>query len=395
MQARASSASRRGFSTLELLVVAGILVLLLGIAASAVSGVIYSSQRSLAENQLRVAMGAARDAAIRSNDADAAAVFYFREGRTIVIPCAKVGVLFEDTPRLFDNAASGGNQDGDREIFAPIDGANPIVMPRGWTVRGFARPGSISDPSAAPVPIDNGWYDWVDVASAGSGFAAEGMWVFPETDFLPRDARGIDDMTGKEGWRRQTFMIRFAAQTGEALLNDSRLVLVVDPADADFRFTAMPWTSPGFDLQQYASLETGVRRLLAQGSGLTLLEQRSLFGDESTDTILARPVVEFALTDERRLANAIGAAGLNRDTQSLYRVQTGTPGDAPPMDESLLTGPNFPSGFPQGDAMRLIRDYIGQVAGTSSGQLDPGTIFEARVFTMSRYLGQMQEVIAR
>jgi type II secretory pathway pseudopilin PulG len=383
-------ARRRGFSTLEVLVVAGVLVLLLAVAARAVSGVVYSSQRSLAENQLRAALAAARDAAIASRESDVAAVFFFRDGRIQVQPCIGVGKI-NDIPMTWEGAQSPDAPARDIEVFVPVDGARALQMPRGWTVRGYAPAGSLhreGPPGSTPTPNENGWYDWIDPAdqAAGGTLLDRGVWVFPETDFLPTDAQGVADTAGDEGWRRQTFMIRFAAQSGEAMLGDTRLVLVVDPLDADYRFTD-PFQSD--DVLQGESIGQRVRKIL-QDPILTPAVKRELLGDRSSDTVLSRAIAEFALTDERRLANAIGARSLNRDTQSLYRVvpegANGT--DSVPMDGAILSGS-------VANAMRQISDYIGRRAGQGAGELDEGTVFEAKVFTMSRYLGQVQEIVDR
>lgn len=391
----AARRGRRGFSTLELLVVAGVLVLLLALAARAVSGVVYSSQRSLAENQLRAALAATRDAAIASQEQDVAAVFFFRDGRTQVLPCVGVGTI-KDLAVGFDGVDLPDALEKDVEVFVPVDGARSVQMPRGWTVRGYAPAGSLNlegPPGATPTPNNNGWYDWIGPADQASGGALlnRGLWVFPETDFLPADAGGVADTAGDEGWRRQTFMIRFAAQTGEAKIGDTCLVLVVDPQEGEYRTQNALFQQ--YDVLQGESIGQRVRRIL-QDTLLDPDEKRELLGDRSTDTILARSIAEFALTDERRLANAIGARSLNRDTQSLYRnpVRDAQDEDSVPMDRGVLTGLGNPE---EAAAMRLIADYIGRQAGQGAGELDEGTVFEAKVFSMSRYLGQMQQIVDR
>ena len=62
----------RGFTITELLVVIVIFVLIIGIAIPAFKSMIESSERALAENQLRVGLGSARNAAIQNASADAA-----------------------------------------------------------------------------------------------------------------------------------------------------------------------------------------------------------------------------------------------------------------------------------------------------------------------------------
>ena len=89
------------FTLVELLVVIAIFVLLLAIAVPAFSSMLYSSEQSLADNHLRMGLGAARDAAIRSpQGTDAAAVFFYdpATGRTMILPCIAAGVLKDVNP---------------------------------------------------------------------------------------------------------------------------------------------------------------------------------------------------------------------------------------------------------------------------------------------------------
>ena len=395
---------RRGFTVLELLVVAGILVLLLGIAVAVISNVAYSSERSLAENQLRVGMTAARDAAIRSKHGDAAAVFYFRGGRALIQPCVSVGKLVPPDPlnpdyaewrtRVWDNALSIDTPP-QYEVFVPVPEIEPIVMPRNWTIRGFAPAGSLHEDEDGHR---NGWYEWI--AQADAQLAKLGLWVFPETNFIPSDDEGLLAIPGMEeqGWRRQTFSVRFEAQTGEVIFGDTKPFLVLDAQEAPYRFdAASPFAV--FDVEQQEDTAMAVNRLLS-GSGKQRLAAlfpslgadvaiQTLFGSRSTDMILTRPVYSISLTDERRLASAIGLRGLNRDTSSMYRrIDPAAPSTQLPIDDGLATFTG--TGTVESEMMTRVSQYITSRPDTWGEQIS----LEARVYTMSRYAGQLQEVNA-
>ncbi|MFN0132137.1 MAG: type II secretion system protein, partial [Phycisphaerales bacterium] len=160
--------ARRAFTLVELLVVIAIFVLLLAIAVPAFSNMLYSSEQSLADNALRSALTAARDAAARNGpEQDAAAVFTFEpDGRLSVLTCVRAGVI-EDVPPL------GARATVTREVFVPLAGFLPIQMPRGWMVRGYAPPNS----------VDDGWYEDTYL-NTGPLVVRSGNWVFPETGFF-------------------------------------------------------------------------------------------------------------------------------------------------------------------------------------------------------------------
>lgn len=397
---RSTTSGRRGFSVLELLVVAAVLVLLLGIAVTVISSVTYSSERSLAENQLRVGMTAARDAAIRSRGGDAAAVFYFREGRTVIQPCVRVGELPPDPnegiARVWDDNLSA-DPPLPYEVFVPVPEVEPIVMPRNWTVRGFAPAGSLH----TDLPDRrHGWYEWIDESDTTNQLAQTGLWVFPETDFLPRDDQGLIDAPEMQhqGWRRQSFCVRFKAQTGEVIFGDTKPFLVLDAQEAPYRYdNSTPFYA--FDVEQQEDTSMAVTRALATGGKqrLSLLLSplgpdeaiQTLLGNRSTDMILVRPIHTVSLTDERRLASAIGLRGLNRDTASMYRrIELNGPAQQFPLDDSLATFSPGPGGSLEAEMMTRIARYITSAPDTWGETVS----LEARVYTMSRYAGQLQSV---
>ncbi|MFA6046424.1 MAG: type II secretion system protein, partial [Phycisphaerales bacterium] len=120
----------RAFSMIELLVVITILGLLIGFGVPAISNILQDSEQSLAENQLRNGLLACRDAAIRADKADAAAVFFFRpDGRTVVVACQYVGKI-QDVHN--DKGTLNGADDGRevRDVFVPLADIAPITLPK-------------------------------------------------------------------------------------------------------------------------------------------------------------------------------------------------------------------------------------------------------------------------
>ncbi|MFO0832824.1 MAG: prepilin-type N-terminal cleavage/methylation domain-containing protein [Phycisphaerales bacterium] len=382
----------RAFSLIEMMAVLAILAILLAIGVPAIKSMIYSSERSLAENQLRVALTAARDAAVRSGGGDGAAVFYYRDGRTEIIPCVSVG-------RFTDNVLQAGTNNGgvaEREVFVPVEGIEPVRMPRGWNVRGYASPGAIATGTQA-TSNDNGWYDCV--SSMPLAIADRGHWVFPETDFF--DHAGLDvggSVQGEdEGWKRSTFMIRFEAGTGNAAVTAREPAVVLDPlpvlSGEGFRSNspynndaALQGAGGSNDPTQAPSLESYVKQVLGRPvlrGGGAMSHLAKLIGDSSPDTVLAMPLTEVALYDEARMASAIGATRLNATTGCLYDNTT-----TPAIDVSQrLWGVG---GMTVDDVQKRVDAYITRNA---TGDLPDSTVpLEARVFTVQRYMGQMQEV---
>lgn len=382
-----SVARRRGYTIVELLVVAGLLLLLLGVAAGALGSLLRSSERSLAENQLRVGLAAARDLAVRSEAGDAAAVFILENGRCRIVPAVSVGTLVNDEVLGVDGQVQQSQATGlplrvDREVFIPVALAEPISLPLRWTVRGFAEPGQLHT-TAAP----NGWYEWVNDVQATA--AESGNWVLPETNVL-------DIETAEEGWRRQTFIVRYEAKTGNLVTNSNATVLVVDVAPTDeFRGTA-PYNTAATRLDELDDdLAPSVRRLLATPalhplntrlSATTSLHR--LLGDRSNDTILARPVQTIALALETSLASGISARGLNRTTNSLLVRPEDIGADPSPVDVGLV-----PNVADAAEVQTRVNAWIApDLTATATAPTGVNEPYEARIFTFSRYLGSMQEV---
>ena len=139
--------ARIAFTLTELLVVISLIVLLLAIAVPAFSSMLYNNDRSLAENQFKIAMATARDQAIRSEGGDTAAVFLYQPGGKLrIVTCVSVAVLEDEPDSAIINIPQlppivpGPHK---REIFVPISIVNPIDLPRGWTIRAYVPPQAI------------------------------------------------------------------------------------------------------------------------------------------------------------------------------------------------------------------------------------------------------------
>ncbi len=361
--------SRRAYTLAELLVVISIFVLVLAIAVPSFSSLLYSTERSQAENQIGVALGAARSAASSSEGlGDSAAVFFYDPGtgRTRIGIFIQVGQMQDVDPNDTTRTIA-------RDVFVPLPAFQAIQMPRYWMVRGYAPPGSIDAGTANAM---NGWYEQI----AGRAYdKTTGNWVFPETGFYDEDKSG-------SGASRQTFMVRFDAGTGALSTSKRQPALVVDVSPSRVFRTGSPYGVQAFRLDTPEDLAGQVRRLLASRTdfGTTLkgqqLTRQKLLGDESTDTVLARPVAELAFYDERRLASAVGARGLNAVTGCLY-------GD-PANPRSIPIKPTIDTSLVKTNDVELSRTINEWLQGTGNSTV----LSDAKIFTIDRYLGQAREV---
>jgi prepilin-type N-terminal cleavage/methylation domain-containing protein len=377
----ARSASRpRAFTITELLVVISIIVLLIAIAVPAFSNLMSSSERSLAENQLKAGLAAARDAAIQSGYGDGAAVFvYIPNGRLAIIPCVVVGQIEDiDDPT---QAASATNLTRIRDVLVPVANSEPMQLPRGWVVSAYAPPLSVYD----GVQQTERWYESY---SGGTAQAGQPGWITPETGFF-------DGTAAPSGTTRQSFIVRFKVGTGALDTGNRSTALVFDPVqETGFRksqpysdFRADQLRLPGTPPQIAPNAATWVQRVLGDRTDLTQQKRAQLLGDASLDTILVRPVTEIALYEEAKLAASIGAGSLNRATGSIYgdpSAPNAMP-TAPSLDTSLFSG--TPSAA---DVATRISQWIeGRYSPTGAAPFTPS---DARIFTLQRYLGQVQEV---
>lgn len=353
-----------GFTLVELILVIVIILILAAIAIPAYSSLTYSSNQSGSSNAVQAALQSARDAAVRAGSGrDAAAVFLIGDDGRVRIVVAQV------EGNILDRSAGSDVQ---RDILVPAPGVEVFVLPRNWVVRGYARSSALSSPSGS-LPDNVGWFE-----DTYAGVDRDrGQWVFPETAFY-------DDSAGDNGDKRQSFMVRFEGGTGRYLSSATSKALYLDPAPTlSFRDPgSAPWSTYRVDREE--DLGRFVRRvMMLPNSTLSLADKRRLLGDEATDTVLVGPVAQLAVYNEKRLANAIGADGLNRATDTLYKPVGGS-----------VTGPEYDNGIFGSVPAAEINLRIGlwmRASDQAAGALPAQDTSDARIFLVSRYLGQPVE----
>jgi prepilin-type N-terminal cleavage/methylation domain-containing protein len=364
MASKPARHGRGAFTLVELLVVISIFVLLLAIAVPAFSSMMRSSAESLAENSLKIGLAIARDAAARNPAGrDTAAVFFYdpETKHTSILACESVGMLIDQTavqppPPITGNAIT-------REVFVPVTGYEPVQLPRGWNVRGYAPPSTID-------------LDWYEDTYQTAGLDNQPNWLFPETDFLDVD-------NGSDGQHRQTFMVRFEGGTGLVKMSDLSPVLVYSLVNGGQFRSGLPWSAHRGD--QADDAERFVRSILAaplggglgSGASITLPDRRKLVGNESSDTVLAKPVGQIAVYDEKQMLAALKVRA-DPDTQTIY------------LDSDQMTMPK--PAFVSGVTNQTIDDLNAWIEGhllDGSGDEVPS---DCRIFGVQRYLGTLQEL---
>ncbi|MBX3363810.1 MAG: hypothetical protein KF866_03510 [Phycisphaeraceae bacterium] len=342
---------RRAYTLVELLAVTFIIVLLVSAAVPAFNAISKSSSATQADTFLRLGLASARNAAIASAgpmraagavDAvgfssiagagvlpelegdTAAAVFYDRGGRVQIRMYREVGWL-----RGVDGVA--------RPVFAPDPTADVFTLPRYFQVSGLAVPRMVDADTDGGAPYT--WY-------ADTRYdPAEANWVFPETDFYDRTV-------GDDGRKRQTFIVRFNAVTGELSTDDRQVLLWAPSPEISFRASGI-WRERNFRPDRNPDQRKVVRNILLglrEGPVANFGPDRErLIGDISTDTVLARPVRQLALYDVRQLAPAVrrqgappGFQGVDRGTGCLYRSPTGNNPPEPLYDVAVQANRAMP-----------------------------------------------------
>ncbi len=356
------SVRRRAFTLVELILVIIIILILAAIAIPAYASLTYSSNQTGAANAVQAALQSAREAAVRAGSGrDAAAVFLLGEdGRTRI-------VVAQVEANILDSAGSAEVQ---RDILVPAQGVEVVVLPRNWSVRGYAKPTALSTAGGAR-PDNLGWYEDTYQGTDRD----QGQWVFPETVFY-------EQAQGDNGESRQSFMVRFEGGTGRFLSSATSKALYIDPAPTLlFRDPGSPpWNTYRVDREE--NLGRFVRKVLADPA-LTLNQQRQLLGDEASDTVLVGPVSQIAVYNEKRLADAIGADGLNRSTDTLYSPIAGS-----------VSGPEYDTAIFGSVTRTEINLRIGlwmRASDRQAGALPASETSDARIFLVSRYLGQPVE----
>lgn len=346
-RARMVAGPAAGFTLVELLVVIALFVLILAAGLPAFRSLLRSTEQSLAQNTLSVAVRAARDIAMRGDGQDGALVFVYESGgRVTLVPCVRVGT--------FDDVSSSGAIVR-RDLFVPSPLFRSSTLPGGWSVRGYAPANT----------MDDDWY------GENTDYDRDnGNWVLPETFIYDLNRQD-------EGRNRQTFMLRFSSVTG-ALVTEpgSALVVLTRPSTQD-RPTSLAdrWQRP----DRAEDLRAWALRVIEDPS-VGAARRQDLLGDESGDTVLARNVTQLAVGSEAEiLADANAALGLSGSREIRANRQTGT------VYKPYESGK--PPEFVASDAAESINRLI-----EARDLQDPSFVPRVRVFLVNPLRGTLLEV---
>jgi prepilin-type N-terminal cleavage/methylation domain-containing protein len=401
---------QRAFTIVELLVVILIGLIILTIAVPAFTAMIYSSNRSLAVNALQASSQMARDVALTTGR-DGAVVFVFdpQVGKMQIIPAVKVGTIRETTtaPNGPGNAMGFGDLPYfDRDVFVPAAIGETLEMPRYWMVRGYAPPRSLVEQDSAGNFAAT-WFNSLVYGGTNPDSITKisDHWVFPETGFFPVDAQvaggglngGLDAVNGSLPTARQSFIIRFNARTGvvsremnSALFINLRNSRERPYGDRPTQYEQTLRIDMAEDLEVWAERIINAADLTNDGVAYAAPDialRSQLIGSASNDTILVKPVTRLALYDERKLGVAIGARGLNRDTQTLYLpIGENNPNAPIAFDMSLFTN------LSEEEVLTRIDQWVdGDTNFDAFFNLDDEP--ESRMYLIQSYTGELQEVL--
>ena len=396
-------AARAGFTLVEMFVVIAIILIIVALAVPGVSAMVYSSNRALAENSLRVAVSAARDAAIASSrSGDGAAVFLYEPGVGIrIVPAEVVGQV-----RVRANALSLGSAGTQTyDLLAPVSLGQSVTLPEFWMVRGYAPAGSMEAAPGEPNPT---WYTSRNYGGTSANDAAkrEGNWVFPESGFYDTEVArhpggGGGGTAGFSGppTPRQSFMVRFSNRTGSvSRVNTPGLFIDPRPSVNERDRVASSRTSPdAWKRVDWAEdTRTWCVRLLGRLGALQPGPERDeileLIGNNNNDTVLVKSVNRLALYDERRLARGIGGR-VNTETGSIYEPYGANRRIS--FDQSLFRGASTDQ------IRRNINAWIdgdtsggpgGPLGNIYDGVIDENDTPESALFTLQGYTGELTEI---
>lgn len=410
------------FTLAELMVVIAIIALLATVAIPSFSAISEGTTRSLAENKLQLAAAAASDLAARSSlDQDVVLAFFydtdpFRSQRDRgripgAATDAQLAALARDEQRVraqvfikagtFPDVSEDRVTDPnaptiDREVFVPAQTVAPVTLPKGWEVRGYVPAGWMND---------DGWYAGPDdlYHDAGGQITGEPQWVFPETAFFsrgdPSGAASNDVLTNpRNGVRRQTFVLRFQGGSGRVVPSDSREILLYDPLISrrpregakNLRqlspYEFADWATLVAAVQSYA-----VEDAAAPGKGTyDAVQLRQVLGNQSADTVLARPVQQIVLYKTNDLLAGLGARA-DRGTGTIYPSKL-------VEDVNAKYELTSPGGNPR-KQVTLIRNWIETGVAETPKQLpeirdpnQPEQAFPNRVYALDLYTGRLREV---
>ncbi|MEL6797165.1 MAG: hypothetical protein AAFO89_10130, partial [Planctomycetota bacterium] len=205
-------------------------------------------------------------------------------------------------------------------------------------------------------------------AARGCPHASRGYWVFPETAFYPENELDGGDV-------RQTFMVRFSAGEG-TLSREPTRALVVSPSTGSDPIVQVEGIADTDDLELWA------RRFLSRvdmDPAAFADRQREILGNESVHTVLAGPVTELSLYEERDLSRAVGGRGLNQDTDTLYVA-----GERAPVVDRRI--------YDRGERL-LVRNASRWIEGRELiGSGVPQTDSTAQVFAVNAFFGDLVEI---
>lgn len=320
--------TRRAFTLIEMIVVITLLGVIVSVGLPAFNSMLRGSERTMAANQLRVGLTAARDLALRGEGVDSAAVFAFEPGGKVrIVPCVWVGQI-DDVDAQHDDDGTGftGLK---RDVFAPSPLMQPAELPKGWSVRAFATPGSLDD-NQVSTGNANGWYA---ESSVSVTVRTSGMWVFPETGFYDVDSSSDLKTPGQAGQNthnghalRNTFMVRFEGGTGRVKPRQGApaVVVMIRPSEknrgtiggASNRYASINHPDNAPDLVVWARRVLELKQI--DSGAVTPGRLRQLIGNESGDTVLAGEVLMLSVHEEAVMVTQCGASGVNRTTGTVY-----------------------------------------------------------------------------
>jgi Tfp pilus assembly protein FimT len=387
---------RGAFTLVELFVVIAIALIILAVSLPAFSAMAANANRSLAQNMLRQGVTLGRDVSVQSvRGGDGAAVFLFDpdSGTIRIIAAEWIGTII-------DTVDGNQSQTVERDVFAPVAVGEMIQLPRYWSVRGYAPARFTTSTGGGPgFANPDDWYD--SDMYADSVAWLRGHWVYPEDGFYDQTLARIIP-TNRMRTPRQSFMVRFDAQTGN-VRRDGREALFVDVRPSEVRRAALI-SSFGPSATTRSDIGAGLRvdwaddvamwarRVLVtgdlnlNGTPYEIADEelrRAILGNESHDTVLVRDVARVALFDERDLAQALGARQLSRrrgttQTNSLY---------ADYDDAGRRISVDFTGLFPDGVAFnsspagqQSLRESIDRWINGDTNRMSDGTVGDRFLF---------------
>lgn len=345
-RAHPSGHASRAFTLSELIVVMAVIVLLLGVAVPSITAMLKSNARAQAAEALRAGLVNGRIAALRSAAGSDGAVVFLASatGRVSMVACERVGAF-----RDFTTQQNGLGPAVERDVFVPVPGIEPVELPQGWSVRALAAPGT-AGPGNTDVNL--GWYEGAHHDDTSRN------WVFPETSLN-------DPADEQSGVFRQSFIVRFDGGTG-ALSPDQAEALVFIPSTSGQLRQNDPFDF--YKLEQAEDAAAAIRRLLADdrllqvsgfgGANSYQSDITSILGDESPDTVLARPVRLLVLYEERELANALRQR-LDPITNTIYVDPLDDPDAGPTLVDATIAADDITAwleGDTNGDGTFIIED---------------------------------------